>query len=80
MCKLQKQYDYFKQNESEIMSKYEGMIIIISPNLDVTAFSTMADAYSFAVKNYGLGNFMIQKCTKEATSVKRISNFILRTA
>lgn len=78
MCRLQKQYAFFKQNITELMEKYSDRIIVISANLEVTAFDTMADAYSFAVKNYGLGSFMVQKCTKDAVSVKRISNFNLK--
>lgn len=79
MCRLQKQYAFFKQNITELMEKYSGMIIVISDNLEVSAFETMADAYAFAVKSYGLGCFMVQKCTKDAVSVKRISNFNLKS-
>lgn len=80
MCSLQKQYAFFKQNITEFMEKYSGKIIVISTGLEVTAFDKMAEAYTFAVKNYGLGSFMVQKCTKDAVSVKRISNFNLKNA
>ena len=80
MCALQKQYDYYHRNMSALMEDYEGKFLVISENLDVHAFNTISEAYSFGAKNYGLGNFLLQECTQEANQVKIISNLGLGVA
>ena len=74
MCQLQKQYNYFKHNKSRLLAKYNGLILVISDDFEVHAFSTMSEAYTFGAKTFGLGHFMIQKCSEEADKVQILSN------
>lgn len=74
MCKLQKQYDYFKRNKSILIEDHKNEVLVISNELDVHAFPTMEMAYTFGAQKYGLGNFMIQRCTEQATRVQVMSN------
>ena len=60
------------------MEDYLGQVLVISDNLDVHAFSTMAEAYTFGAQTYGLGHFMIQQCTEQATRVQVMSNIGLK--
>lgn len=74
MCQLQKQYEFFRQNMSSFIKDYEGKYLVISESLEVKVFDSIADAYSFGAKHYGLGNFLLQECNEEADKVQIISN------
>lgn len=74
MCQLIKQYEYFKRNMSSVIHDYNGKYLVISENLEVNVFDTIADAYRFGVKIYGLGNYLLQECIDEADKVQVISN------
>ncbi len=74
MCQLIKQYEYFKRNMSSFIPDYNGKYLVISENLEVDVFDTIADAYRFGAKAYGLGKFLLQECTDEADKVQVISN------
>ena len=78
MCRLQKQYDFFRRNKSGLMADYKDQVLVIADNLKVHAFPTMAEAYTFGAQKYGLGNFMIQPCTEKATRKQVMSNIGLK--
>ena len=63
---------------SGLMADYKGQVLVIADNLDVHAFPTMAEAYKFGAQQYGLGNFMVQRCTEKATRVQIMSNIGLK--
>ena len=80
MCQLQKQYEYFRRNMSSLLEDYKGKYLVISEALNVHVFDTIADAYRFGAKTYGLGNFLLQECDEEADKVQIITNLNIKVA
>ena len=65
MDTLKKQSDFFEKNLETLISQYGGKVLIISSDCKVDAFTTLEEAYSFGVTNYGLGNFLMRECKRE---------------
>ncbi len=80
MCKLQKQYDFYRRNKSALLNDYRNLYLVISDSLEVRAFATIAEAYSYGSQKLGLGTFMIQKCSDTNDNVQSMSNLGLRKA
>lgn len=62
---LKREYDYYLANQSELLKKYKNKFIVIKDRAVVGSFETEFDAYSFAVQNFSLGTFLIQKCSRK---------------
>lgn len=58
-----KELSFFKENQSELVKKYGGKILVIKESEIVGVYETTIDAYVNALKSYTLGSFMIQPCT-----------------
>lgn len=54
--------EYFKENQDELVGKYDGKQLVIHEREVVAAFDTVGDAFDFGCKTYGAGNFSIQRC------------------
>lgn len=75
MLELERQYQFYLEHEAEFLEKYEGKYLVISEDLDVTSFDTKQEAYAFGAENFGLGNFLLQECTYDATHTVNYMNF-----
>ena len=64
MADLKANFQYYLDNQKELVKKYNGRYIVIKDESVVGDFGTEADAYFDSVNKYGLGNFLIQLCTK----------------
>lgn len=71
---LQRQYDYYVNHESELVKKYEGQYLVISDTFIVQSFSDEMTAYTFGVKNFGAGHFLLHKCEKGSLDVVETVN------
>lgn len=60
---LEKQYDFYVSHEGELLEKYNGMHLVISDNLQVMAFLKPQDAFDYGEAHFGLGNFLLQRCS-----------------
>ena len=74
MVALEKQYNFYQKNKSALINDYAGMYLVITDGLQVHPFATLAEAYQYGAKNYGLGKFMIQECTEAADQIQMITN------
>jgi hypothetical protein len=65
---LEKEFNYFIDNQDNLVHLYNGKHLVIKGETVVGVFNTEIDAYFDAANKFGLGNFLIQKCTsgKEA--------------
>jgi hypothetical protein len=61
---LQKEFQYYLDNQNELVKKYDGKYLVIKDCSVVGAFDTEIDAYIDASKKYKLGTFLMQKCTQ----------------
>lgn len=80
MCTLRKQHDFYQRNKSALLQDYAGKHLVISADLQITAFDTIAEAYKYGCSTLGLGTFLLQECTEEADKVQIISNLGLGLA
>lgn len=61
---LKKNFQYYLDHQDELVKKYEGRYLVIKDCQVVGDFGVETDAYFNSVEKYGLGNFMLQLCTK----------------
>lgn len=59
---LQKQLEYFKSHQNELVDKYRGKFLVIKDQEVKGAYNTEMEAYAYAKEKFGLGNFLIQQC------------------
>lgn len=60
---LKEQFQWYLENQSELVNKYNGKFIVIKDKSVVDIFDTQDLALISSEKKYGLGSFIIQKCT-----------------
>ena len=59
---LEKQLEYFKSHQNELVEKYNGKFLVIKDQEVKGAYDTEMEAYTVAKKNFVLGTFLIQQC------------------
>ena len=59
---LQKQLEYFKTHQEELVKKYEGKFLVIKNQEVQGVYDTEMEAYTEAKKKFELGTFLIQHC------------------
>lgn len=62
---LQKEFDFFLKNRSELISKYAGKFIVIKNEKILGVYDTQLNAYQETIKTNELGTFLIQLCVAE---------------
>lgn len=65
---LEKDFQYYLDNQKELVKKYNGMFLIIKDCEVVGAYKTKPEAYDTATSLYKLGTFLIQHCLPGAES------------
>lgn len=58
---LKKEFEFYKENQKDLVEKYEGKFLVIKDQKIICVFDMEIEAYTFGEKEYGLGNFLIQK-------------------
>jgi len=56
-------FKFYLDNQTELVERYRGKYIVITKDGVVGAYDSEPQGYYESVKQYGLGNFMIQLCT-----------------
>lgn len=59
---LEKEFQYYLKNQSELVKKYNGKYIVIIGEKVVGDYNNEQDAYTESEKKYKLGTFLIQLC------------------
>lgn len=65
---LQNEFNYFKENQDQLVSAYEGRFILIKDCAVVGDFDTELEAYTEGKSKYELGTFLIQHCVPGSES------------
>lgn len=60
---LEKEFQYYIDNQDEIVKKYNGKYIVIKNNQVIGAYDTNIEAYDETTKTEELGTFLIQLCS-----------------
>ena len=71
---LENQYNYYVAHETELLEQYKGLHIVISNDMQVFPFKNPKEAYTFGVRNFGAGNFMLHKCEPDSLNVVHTIN------
>lgn len=56
-------FEYYLENQNDIVEKYNGKCIVIKDYAVVGAFNTEEEAYFDSLEKYEQGTFIIQKCS-----------------
>lgn len=59
---LKHELDYFVANQSDLVSKYNGKVLVIRDQAVVGIYESPLEAYLKAQEEYQLGTFLIQTC------------------
>ena len=59
---LQKQLEYFKTHQDELVKQYKGKFLVIKDQEVQGVYDTEMEAYKDAKKKFELGTFLIQQC------------------
>lgn len=65
---LEREYDYYEKNISELATKYLGKWVVIVEDSVIGAFPSQGEAYANAVKTNKPGTFLIQEITGSTNS------------
>lgn len=62
MAVLEKEFNYYINNQRDLVKKYEGKVIVIVDSKVVGVFDSELEAVREASKKYKLGSFLVQVC------------------
>lgn len=62
MTKLEKEFNFYLQNQDKLVEKYNGKYIVIKNNDIIGVFDSEFEAIKETSKRYELGTFLVQKC------------------
>lgn len=62
-------FDYYKKNLKELYEKFPNRFVVLSEASVVADFSDFDEAYNWAVKKLGIGNFLIQECVEDLKEI-----------
>lgn len=61
---MRKEFQYYLDNQKELVKKYNGKFIVIVGEAVFGAFDTRAEAIQEAIKEHKLGTFLVQQVEK----------------
>lgn len=59
-----KEFKYYVDHQAELVEKYNGKFLIIVGIEVVGVFDTQLEAYQAGQAQFGLGNFLLQRCSE----------------
>ena len=61
---LSKEFKYYLENQTELLKKYKGKVLVIKDQQVVDVYDSYDEAVFGAAKKYELGTFLVQECTE----------------
>ena len=65
---LEKEFQYYLNNQAELVKKYAGKFLVIKGEEVKGVYDSHADAYNNTARTEKLGTFLIQHCNPGAES------------
>ena len=62
---LEKEYKYYQSNKNSIKKKYKNQFVVINDSEIIGAYSSREEALKESVKEYKLGEFLIQEVSNK---------------
>lgn len=72
MIMLEKEFQYYLENQTELVKKYNGKFIVIVGNTVVGIYDSEGDALIESKKKYEIGTFLIQLCSPGKESYTQV--------
>ena len=60
--RLEKEFQYYLDNQKELVKRYKGKFIVIKNSQVLGAFDTELEAIQETTKKHPLGTFLVQRC------------------
>ena len=64
MADLKKEFQYYLDHQAELVSKYNGRVLVIKGEQVIGVYDNDLEALEETQKEYELGTFLIQKCSE----------------
>ena len=61
---LDKEFKYYIDNQTELLKKYKGRVVVIKGEQVVGDYDNYEDALFDSAEKFELGTFLIQECTE----------------
>ena len=68
MVKLEKEFQYYLQNQDKLVAMYNGRYIVIKDDEILGDYDTEIEAIRETSEKYALGTFLVQKCEPGSSS------------
>lgn len=65
---LEKEFEYYLENQEELVKEYNGRVIVIKDQKVIGVFDSELDAVEEISKEHELGTFLVQRCVPGAES------------
>ena len=62
MADLKAEFDWYLLNQSELVGKYNGKVIVIKGGQVIGVFATEVEAVAETTKAHELGTFLVHRC------------------
>jgi hypothetical protein len=59
---LQREFEYYLQNQKELVQKYNGKVLVIKGQTVIGVFESDLEAVQRTSEKHELGTFLVQKC------------------
>lgn len=63
MADLKKEFQWYLDHQDELVDKYDGRFLVIVNQEVVGDYDSEIEAYFESKEKYGLGNFLLQRCS-----------------
>ena len=60
---LEKEFDFYIKNQKDLVSKYEGKVIVIKDQEVIGIYDSELEAVQKTSSKHTLGTFLVQRCT-----------------
>lgn len=72
MSNLDREYQYYIDNQDELAKQYSGRYLVIKDKSIKGAYETEIEAYQKATEQFDLGTFLIKPCLPKAADKPQI--------
>lgn len=62
--KINAWFEWYLVNQASLVEKYDGKYLVINDFSVAGAFDDRLEAHFYGKANFGMGNFMLQLCTR----------------
>ena len=65
MAELDLEFEFYRSNKQDILSKYEGLVVVVKGNKILGAYDSEKEAIDETIKEHPLGTFLVRRVTRE---------------